>query len=202
MKALGWPDRLGAVSQWTFAAWSRHPRKCTIALSALALAMLLLHFLLHYGIPIPTWEWLLRDIAFDCQMVTGLWCAYLLVLLRGPSLPTEAQLRDAQLALRIGFALSVIAWIHYGTFEVWAWWTRWTPFSFGSRTSLTDFVLSGLFAPFGSTVALVFAWRRLRWLRRVCAANHCRHCSYNLTGNVSGVCPECGRGVEEEEKKG
>jgi hypothetical protein len=23
----------------------------------------------------------------------------------------------------------------------------------------------------------------------------CRKCGYNLTGNVSGVCPECGRGV-------
>lgn len=22
--------------------------------------------------------------------------------------------------------------------------------------------------------------------------NHCSHCGYNLTGNVSGVCPECG----------
>lgn len=26
----------------------------------------------------------------------------------------------------------------------------------------------------------------------------CRHCGYNLTGNVSGVCPECGTLTEEE----
>lgn len=24
---------------------------------------------------------------------------------------------------------------------------------------------------------------------------HCTHCSYNLTGNESGVCPECGHDV-------
>jgi hypothetical protein len=24
---------------------------------------------------------------------------------------------------------------------------------------------------------------------------HCQHCGYNLTGNVSGKCPECGTGV-------
>ncbi len=24
---------------------------------------------------------------------------------------------------------------------------------------------------------------------------HCRHCGYNLAGNISGVCPECGKRV-------
>ncbi len=28
--------------------------------------------------------------------------------------------------------------------------------------------------------------------RRRIPPNHCRNCGYNLTGNVSGVCPECG----------
>ena len=32
-------------------------------------------------------------------------------------------------------------------------------------------------------------WRR----RQIRAAHHCRSCGYNLTGNVSGVCPECGK---------
>lgn len=26
-------------------------------------------------------------------------------------------------------------------------------------------------------------------------AGRCWHCNYNLTGNVSGVCPECGRAL-------
>lgn len=24
---------------------------------------------------------------------------------------------------------------------------------------------------------------------------HCKHCGYNLTGNVTGICPECGKPV-------
>ena len=41
---------------------------------------------------------------------------------------------------------------------------------------------------------LVFVSGRLRrWL--VVPAGHCRTCGYNLTGNVSGVCPECGEAV-------
>jgi len=29
-------------------------------------------------------------------------------------------------------------------------------------------------------------------LRRLVRLGHCLHCTYNLTGNTSGVCPECG----------
>ncbi len=31
--------------------------------------------------------------------------------------------------------------------------------------------------------------------RRRPPPNHCQSCGYNLTGNVSGVCPECGESV-------
>jgi hypothetical protein len=34
-----------------------------------------------------------------------------------------------------------------------------------------------------------FLWRRERKRPR---PGHCPHCRYDLTGNVSGVCPECG----------
>jgi hypothetical protein len=40
--------------------------------------------------------------------------------------------------------------------------------------------------------AIAFA-RRLLDHRRRRKRNQCVHCGYNLTGNVSGVCPECGR---------
>ncbi len=36
-------------------------------------------------------------------------------------------------------------------------------------------------------VILVWRWRAGR-----VRPGHCNHCGYNLTGNVSGVCPECG----------
>lgn len=32
-------------------------------------------------------------------------------------------------------------------------------------------------------------------------AHLCRTCGYNLTGNVSGVCPECGTAIENESKE-
>ncbi|MBI5864182.1 MAG: hypothetical protein HZB38_06720 [Planctomycetes bacterium] len=40
----------------------------------------------------------------------------------------------------------------------------------------------------GTTAAL---WR-LAWRCRVPLPGHCPRCGYNLTGNTSGVCPECG----------
>jgi len=36
------------------------------------------------------------------------------------------------------------------------------------------------------------AWQRRRWLR----TGSCGRCGYNLTGNTSGVCPECGIPVQ------
>ena len=36
----------------------------------------------------------------------------------------------------------------------------------------------------------------LKWV----PAGHCRKCGYNLTGNVSGRCPECGAPVRRKDK--
>jgi hypothetical protein len=45
---------------------------------------------------------------------------------------------------------------------------------------------------FGFYPASAFIVRFMR-LRRRRKRNQCIHCGYNLTGNVSGICPECGR---------
>lgn len=29
-------------------------------------------------------------------------------------------------------------------------------------------------------------------------AGRCEHCDYDLTGNISGICPECGQSAAEE----
>lgn len=50
-------------------------------------------------------------------------------------------------------------------------------------------------------VTIVFAPAGLLWrLRRMkhevfMVCRHCRYCGYDLTGNVSGVCPECGQQI-------
>ena len=55
--------------------------------------------------------------------------------------------------------------------------------------------LAALFLP-GSAVLGVRVFQRVRSrLRRM--RNQCLRCSYDLTGNVSGICPECGTPVEE-----
>lgn len=45
-------------------------------------------------------------------------------------------------------------------------------------------------------IALFLFWRD--WRRPRQPQGLCRYCGYDLTGNMSGVCPECGEKVEEE----
>ena len=46
----------------------------------------------------------------------------------------------------------------------------------------------------GATLPALWLWwhRRERSARRDDGMPHCPKCDYNLTGNVSGICPECG----------
>ena len=55
----------------------------------------------------------------------------------------------------------------------------------GMNTSLVVPVWAPLFAV---TVPTVVLW----YLERRRAPGSCRRCGYNLTGNTSGICPECG----------
>ena len=57
------------------------------------------------------------------------------------------------------------------------------------ETKMTFFALATWL--FIVAVPMTFALRR----RLYYPVGHCRSCSYNLTGNVSGVCPECGTKV-------
>jgi hypothetical protein len=43
----------------------------------------------------------------------------------------------------------------------------------------------------GLAIASVLVWRG----GRKPLEGHCKKCGYNLTGNVSGVCPECGTAI-------
>ncbi len=38
-------------------------------------------------------------------------------------------------------------------------------------------------------------FKSLRWETFEYDGSYCLECNYNLTGNVSGICPECGRPV-------
>jgi len=60
-------------------------------------------------------------------------------------------------------------------------------------------VLLATVLPTLAAVTVWYAWDRpeeIRRKRRERRANGlCEHCAYDLTGNVSGVCPECGSRV-------
>lgn len=45
-----------------------------------------------------------------------------------------------------------------------------------------------------------FVWRVMWAIRREARRREgtCLHCGYNLTGNLSGVCPECGAAIPRE----
>src|SRR5262245_24466128 len=49
-----------------------------------------------------------------------------------------------------------------------------------------------------SVLSAFFWWRE--WLRehRHFPFGHCRRCGYDLTGNTSGVCPECGTAIDSQ----
>ncbi|HUU97923.1 MAG TPA: hypothetical protein VM487_19475 [Phycisphaerae bacterium] len=66
----------------------------------------------------------------------------------------------------------------------------------GNRLRVTSVVLP-LWIP---VVALAIPTTFLWWRDRRVAIAHCQSCGYDLTGNVSGVCPECGMRVEREGK--
>jgi len=48
--------------------------------------------------------------------------------------------------------------------------------------------------------AILFTGQKLGWFDwRKRKPGHCRKCGYNLAGNVSGRCPECGRTLQPYE---
>jgi predicted RNA-binding Zn-ribbon protein involved in translation (DUF1610 family) len=68
----------------------------------------------------------------------------------------------------------------------------------GIHWAMLDICEIDLWPPLLPLIAVLFFlyWRRWRFRRE--EAPLCRHCGYNLTGNVSGICPECGATIEEK----
>lgn len=64
----------------------------------------------------------------------------------------------------------------------------------------------GYVTPFWDSMLAIVTWWctlialavGLYFRENVPPEGHCEHCGYDLTGNVSGVCPECGREIAGE----
>ena len=73
------------------------------------------------------------------------------------------------------------------------------PFRSGGHVLLRSFWTWYIRVPFWLILILVgiptaYMWRRERRVLK----GHCQTCGYNLTGNVSGRCPECGEACKPE----
>ena len=65
-------------------------------------------------------------------------------------------------------------------------------------------IYSGMFSlmfalPVVLIVGIPFFLRRHRRRKLRFPSGHCQTCGYDLTGNVSGICPECGKAIVEED---
>ena len=78
---------------------------------------------------------------------------------------------------------------------------QWTEFSMASgwrNTTTFQVGVLPLWWPLALFAVVGYAsWRIARIPRRRWQAGRCVKCSYNLSGNTSGVCPECGMAIKE-----
>jgi hypothetical protein len=80
----------------------------------------------------------------------------------------------------------------------WIWWKRDT--QFGPPIDLRIVTVNYLLL-ITLTIITPAAWLSKRFIRcRRDFPTHCASCRYNLTGNTSGTCPECGAPVPQKHK--
>ena len=73
------------------------------------------------------------------------------------------------------------------------WWPSW------GQTPGTAYRFVAL--PLWPLVVLLAVWMIIRWRRDVARRpGHCPTCGFDLPGNESGTCPECGTAVEQRTK--
>lgn len=90
--------------------------------------------------------------------------------------------------------LSSLYWILSGGFD-WSWDTAINfEYRYNQFITMVNLPLWMLLLPTSAT-----SWLFYRRARRKRLIGHCPNCEYDLTGNISGVCPECGASVSDPE---
>ena len=73
----------------------------------------------------------------------------------------------------------------------------WVPGMHGSKTRFWVVAVPHWFAAAALALSPALWLQRWRRERRAARIGHCPRCGYDLTANVSGTCPECGRPVAQ-----
>ena len=96
------------------------------------------------------------------------------------------------------------SWVRLGLswgFPMWIIMTVRMLFQTGSRSVLSNILLAVIQLPFWLLGGLLFGYvmKRLVLGEQPNTPGQCVQCGYNLSGNVSGICPECGTRIERAE---
>lgn len=137
--------------------------------------------------PRPAFKWVGL---FSCFLVLALWIASMVATLER----TASRLQWFEFS---GGVLD-LSWMELGCAGEGDWSLNWSKNGFG-------FVLPGFSFFFDSGSVTLPMWLLLstsialtiRWWRRKPPAGLCGRCGYNLTGNESRVCPECGTRITD-----
>ncbi len=115
----------------------------------------------------------------------------------------ESQLRrNRRILLRLMLAGAVLAaWCFWAGMET-AMLPHLGPAQEGAKIQSTPdlYFLGFVLMVLGGIMGLVFCVRWTLLLRRMEQPVSCQRCGYNLTGNESGICPECGESCEGDLK--
>lgn len=137
-------------------------------------------------------------------ITNGGWFPLLVACLLGIPGLTFSVTRRRRLSRVFGY-LSVLGGLSYA---IWAMGHFFVPcpppFQFMPATPVIDNLVKYQIAYWGPPVSLgfitiVFSHTSLNVEPRF-LNSFCKHCAYNLTGNVSGLCPECGTPLTDEQK--
>ncbi len=159
-------------------------------LAAVAYALILPPILRLWKRPAP--RWLLAPLVPMCFLLGGLWITSQFVAIAYSGINSYLSLYGGTVSLKIlerptfngaGWSFGNPSWpLMYENY-----------FSWRSGRILVDVPLGALlWLLLVPTLALALRARHLDPKR-------CKRCEYDLTGNVSGVCPECGTAVERSE---
>jgi len=130
-----------------------------------------------------------------CSLVLVLACASIAYMISN-------RFRDALIGrvhVVVLIAIGVLVWSIGFSTAVLGWWLSDPAATAASAAWLTTYVTLSLASATGVIVFHATLWHALRRAQRRIPDKCCLACGYDLTGNESGVCPECGMATAKGE---